>query len=108
MAIHLTQSPEAGDKEKSIDFGHLHHIRALDFGLPGDDPRSLATLGGAPKPTATARAGLPIWAERSWVGKLYPPGTPPGEHLRAYATQFGAIELNSTHYAIPALEQLAK
>ena len=90
-----------------MDFGHLNDIRAVDFGLPGDDPRSIALLGGKAG-DATVRVGLPIWAERSWVGRLYPPGTPPGEHLRAYAAQLGAIELNSTHYAIPSLEQLAK
>jgi uncharacterized protein YecE (DUF72 family) len=94
-----------------MDFGHIDDPRVLggiDFRLPDDDPRSLSVLGGKLRANARIHYGLPIWAERSWVGRLYPPGTSPGEHLRAYASQFGAIELNSTHYATPSLETLKR
>src|SRR5262247_2071224 len=48
------------------------------------------------------RFGTSSFSWTDWVGPFYPPGTPPGEFLRYYATQFDAVEVDSTYYAIPA------
>jgi uncharacterized protein YecE (DUF72 family) len=45
--------------------------------------------------------GCPIWANREWIGKIYPPGTREKDYLRLYTRQFNTIELNTTHYRIP-------
>ncbi len=50
------------------------------------------------------RVGCPVWAERAWLGRIYPLGTPPAEFLREYSRQFGMIELNTTHYRSPTPE----
>jgi uncharacterized protein YecE (DUF72 family) len=48
------------------------------------------------------RFGTSSFSWTDWVGPFYPPGTPPGEFLRYYATQFDTVEVDSTYYAIPA------
>ena len=84
-----------------MDFGKLSNVERVDFSLPEMDPRSLALLGGQPRSTRIARVGMPVWAQKRWVGTLYPKGTPAREFVGAYGKQFGTIELNSTHYGIP-------
>lgn len=42
-----------------------------------------------------------MWADRRWVGTLFPADTRPGEELRAYATWCTAVEGNTTFYALP-------
>lgn len=45
---------------------------------------------------------------KEWVGSIYPAGTVAKNYLRAYGQQFNTIELNTTHYRIPTLEQIAR
>jgi uncharacterized protein YecE (DUF72 family) len=52
--------------------------------------------------------GCPVWADKGFVGKLYPPNTREADFLNEYAKQFNTIELNATHYRIPSLTQIAK
>jgi len=47
------------------------------------------------------RLGMPAWARTDWVGKFYPPKTPPTSYLLHYAEACDAIELNATHYNTP-------
>lgn len=42
-----------------------------------------------------------MWADRRWVGTLFPTSTRPGEELAAYATWCTAVEGNTTFYALP-------
>lgn len=46
--------------------------------------------------------GTQGWNYPDWVGGFYPPGTRPAEFLETYARAFGAVEIDSTFYAIPA------
>jgi uncharacterized protein YecE (DUF72 family) len=46
--------------------------------------------------------GCPIWANKSWVGSLYPEGTKSSDYLRIYAQQLTTVEGNTTFYAVPA------
>ena len=48
------------------------------------------------------RHGTSSWSEKSWVGPFYPPGTPPGEFLTWYATQFDTVEVDATYYSVPS------
>ena len=45
--------------------------------------------------------GSPMWADRRWVGTLFPAETRPGEELAAYATWCTAVEGNTSFYALP-------
>jgi uncharacterized protein YecE (DUF72 family) len=47
------------------------------------------------------RFGTSSWSEKSWAGVFYPPGLPPGEWLRHYATQFDTVEADVTYYRVP-------
>ncbi len=42
-----------------------------------------------------------MWADRRWVGTLFPADTRQGEELAAYATWCSAVEGNTTFYALP-------
>ena len=46
--------------------------------------------------------GCPIWAEKGWVGSLYPAGTKPSNYLRLYSRQLSTVEGNTTFYAVPS------
>jgi len=47
------------------------------------------------------RVGCPMWADRRWVGPLFPSDTPSGDELMAYATWCNAVEGNTSFYALP-------
>jgi uncharacterized protein YecE (DUF72 family) len=96
-----------------MDFGKLPRVDGVDFSLPPIGARSrtvLATTAAAGVATAATsggtgggwlRLGAPAWARRDWLGKLYPPGTPPAHFLAHYAKAVAAIELNATFYRVP-------
>ena len=42
-----------------------------------------------------------MWANRDWVGRYLPGGTPPGRELAAYATWCNAVEGNTSFYGLP-------
>ncbi len=48
------------------------------------------------------RVGCSSFSSAEWVGPFYPPGTPPGEFLRHYATRFPTVEVDATFYAMPS------
>lgn len=50
--------------------------------------------------------GCPAWGCKEWVGKIYPPKTPPSKFLYHYSRQFNTIELNTTHYRIPSTQMI--
>ncbi|HEY3295238.1 MAG TPA: DUF72 domain-containing protein [bacterium] len=46
-------------------------------------------------------AGTSGWSYDDWQGNFYPPKTSSGQWLEYYISQFGAVEVDSTFYAIP-------
>lgn len=86
-----------------MDFGKLQDISRVDFTLPPDHPDTLPLLrqaGSYIKPRVYV--GLPVWANKAWVGSLYPGSMRDKDALLWYGRQFNTIELNSTHYHIPS------
>ncbi len=86
-----------------MDFGKLLDISRVDFTLPPTHPDTLPLLrqaGTYTKPQVYV--GLPVWVNKAWVGKYYPPRMHEKESLLWYGRQFNTIELNSTHYHIPS------
>jgi uncharacterized protein YecE (DUF72 family) len=50
--------------------------------------------------------GTQGWAYADWVGTMYDAGTRPDRFLRAYAREFGTVEVDSTWYGTPPLERV--
>lgn len=52
--------------------------------------------------------GCPIWSFKGWVGNLFRADARPGDYLRQYAAVFNAVEGNTTFYALPPAETVAR
>lgn len=52
--------------------------------------------------------GGPVWGLKDWLGILFAPGSRPAEFLGQYASVFNAVEGNTTGYAIPTAESVAR
>lgn len=52
--------------------------------------------------------GCPSWSEPAWRGSLYPPGSRSADFLPLYAQVFNAVEGNTTFYAAPSAETVAR
>ena len=52
--------------------------------------------------------GCPIWSHKGWVGKLFPKGTKQAEYLHIYSRHFSTVEGNTTFYAVPSEETVAR
>ncbi len=52
--------------------------------------------------------GCPSWNEPAWRGSLYPAHAPGAEFLSHYARVFNAVEGNTTFYASPSVETVAR
>jgi uncharacterized protein YecE (DUF72 family) len=50
------------------------------------------------------RVGTCGWSFRDWKGTFYPPGTK--DELAYYASQFDAVEIDSTYYRIPSVKSV--
>jgi uncharacterized protein YecE (DUF72 family) len=52
--------------------------------------------------------GCAVWAYKGWVGSFYPKESRPGEFLRLYSQRLTTVEGNTTFYAIPDSETVAR
>lgn len=52
--------------------------------------------------------GCPGWGVKTWVGRLFPPGTKHADFLARYAEVFNTVEGNTTFYALPAADVVAR
>ena len=52
--------------------------------------------------------GCPGWGLKSWVGRLFPPGTRQAEFLERYAEVFNTVEGNTSFYALPTADTVAR
>lgn len=86
-----------------MDFGKLDNVDEVDFTLPTTHQFTTGTLAkAAPLPKKEVYVGPPIWANKAWVGKIYPTNAKDKDFLYHYTRQFNTIELNVTHYQIPS------
>lgn len=93
-----------------MDFGKLTDLHGVNWDLPSEDPLTLPFLRSLAASASETRfyIGAPAWGHRSWIGKIYSPGTKATEFLKAYAQSFNCIELNTSHYRIPSSDQVVK
>ena len=52
--------------------------------------------------------GCPGWSTNTWVGRLFPTATRSTEFLELYARVFNTVEGNTTFYALPTPETVAR
>jgi uncharacterized protein YecE (DUF72 family) len=52
--------------------------------------------------------GCAVWAYKGWIGELYPEGTRNADFLNLYSQRFTTVEGNTTFYAIPSQETVAR
>jgi uncharacterized protein YecE (DUF72 family) len=95
-----------------MKFGRLEvsALSQIAWALPTDPPTTQALLDKLPPRTHTASIyiGCSVWTDRSFVGKVYPRGTPVKDFLKVYCQQFNTVELNTTFYSIPSVERVKK
>lgn len=95
-----------------MKFGRIDHsmLAQINWELPADPPATRALLANLPvrQQPPTIYMGCSVWTDRSFLGKIYPQGTPAKDFLKRYAQQFNTIELNTTFYSIPSIEKVKK
>ena len=52
--------------------------------------------------------GCPIWANKAWVGTLFPSGSKQREFLYLYSRRLNAVEGNTTFYGLPTPDTVAR
>lgn len=52
--------------------------------------------------------GCPMWGYKEWVGNFFPPHTAQSDFLRLYSRRLTAVEGNTTFYAVPDGETVAR
>ncbi|MGE3609291.1 MAG: DUF72 domain-containing protein [Bacteriovoracaceae bacterium] len=85
-----------------MEFGHLDDLSGVDWPLPPDDLKRMASRSVSQE--ARIFFGSPAWGCKQWLGKIYPPKTPTEKFLSYYSRNFTCIELNTSHYRIPSVE----
>jgi uncharacterized protein YecE (DUF72 family) len=52
--------------------------------------------------------GCPIWSHKEWVGTFFPARTSQSDFLRIYSHKLSTVEGNTTFYAVPNAETIAR
>lgn len=98
-----------------MDFGKLplEQLPQVDFSVPPLRAADAAFLQAVrPQSSAPTKLhiyiGCPVWSNKAWEGILFPPKTPAARYLEHYSRYFNTVELNATHYALPAWSQIEK
>ena len=93
-----------------MKFGKIKatELASIDFTFPADQAVNQEILGGTARQHVQVYVGCPIWGNKQWLGRIYPVQAKEKDFLKYYSQQFNTIELNSTHYHIPAPNTVAR
>lgn len=92
-----------------MDFGKLSNVDDINFSLPPDHRRTKQVLKeNKSKKGLKIFVGAPVWGDKGFVGKIYPPKTKTSDFLSLYSRQFNCIEMNGTFYKIPFVSDVEK
>ncbi len=89
-----------------MKFGKVYDIKDIDFSLPPDS--QFNSSGNSVKKDIDIFIGATGWSMKEWVGHVYPQKSKSKDFLHHYTRQFNTIELNTTHYRIPAVDTINK
>jgi uncharacterized protein YecE (DUF72 family) len=67
-------------------------------------PRYRASMNGS----RNFFLGCAVWAYKGWIGEFYPLNSKPTDFLRLYSRRLTAVEGNTTFYAVPDTDTLAR
>lgn len=82
-------------------------LENFDFELPKEPNPSIEYLSSLPKTSELKiYVGSPAWGIKDWRGKIYPEKAKPDDFLKYYAESFNSIELNTTHYRMPEIQDI--
>src|SRR5581483_7274498 len=70
--------------------------------------RALRTVQKHGVRRGTIRVGTASWSDPGFIADWYPPDLPPRERLPWYAEHFNPVEVNSSFYAVPAAQVVAR
>lgn len=92
-----------------MEFGKVSNVDLVNFALPPGQAFNARVLSHVtPTIRPSVFIGGPIWANRQYVGKIYPSAAKDRDFLHYYTRQFNTIELNLTHYQIPTPAMIEK
>jgi uncharacterized protein YecE (DUF72 family) len=89
-----------------MKFGVIDNFSAVDYTFP--PVRAVDNVLPLQPQSVAFYFGAPVWAEKNYVGSLFPPKTSAANYLKAYAQQFNSIEVNATRYGTPKLDTIRK
>ncbi len=81
----------------------MTNVEDVDFQLP---PLTPVYLPGNSVDTLTVYLGTSAWGHKEWKGNFFPKKTPAKEFLQAYSNRCNAVEMNTTFYRTPTIEQI--
>ncbi len=61
-----------------------------------------------PRVTSELHVGCAMWANKGWLGRWFPSDTAAGTELSAYATWCTGVEGNTSFYAVPSEQAVAR
>ncbi|RYF62828.1 MAG: DUF72 domain-containing protein [Cytophagaceae bacterium] len=92
-----------------MDFGKTTNLDTVTLGLPpGHTFNARIWTDVTPAKQPNVFIGGPVWANKDYVGKVYPSTAKEKDFLHHYVRQFNTIELNLTHYQIPTAGMIDK
>ncbi len=94
-----------------MDFGSvpISEITKVNFTLPKDSAFAEEILRESrPANGPLICIGCAKWGRKEWVGMIYPEKTKEAYFLKEYVKHFNSIELNATHYKMPAADSIRK
>jgi uncharacterized protein YecE (DUF72 family) len=91
-----------------MQFGYVEtSLDDIDFSLPPDGASTKETFHkGKNNEEIKIYVGTTKWAEKSWIGKIYPKGVSDKEYLKIYAQNFNTIEFGPTFYVMQTKEAI--
>lgn len=84
-----------------MKFGYVENPGEVDYTLPKDHSLTDKLFSSTSKVEPKFYIGCPVWSEKAYVGKIYPPQTRANHYLAEYCKQFNCIEVNATRYGTP-------
>lgn len=93
-----------------MQFGKVYDdLTDIDFSLPPDTAMTTATLSGqSAGGEFKVYVGASKWADKTWLGKIYPQKTPDNALLPFYSRSFNTVEFSPTFYNSYSADQIAR
>lgn len=101
---------DCGPKQKItfMQFGKVPNLDGIDFGIKNEALYADTIVKSPPNSSLNILTGCTGWAMSEWKGEIYPSQCKSADFLKHYSEKFPTVELNSSFYSIPKIEQIKK